>query len=118
MQVVVTGGTGFIGSRLCQVLLEAGHQLVVLSRNPSAAQQSLGSRVQAVHWDPSTALRWQGPLESTDAVIHLAGESIAERRWTSEQLERIRSSRVDATRRLVEAIATANPRPKVLVSAS
>jgi len=118
MRVVVSGGTGFIGSALVRTLLAAGHLPVVLSRNPERARRSLGSGVEAVGWDGGPAGAWQVAIDGADAVVDLAGESIAAGRWSAERKERIRSSRVDGTRALVEAIRSAARRPRVLLNAS
>jgi len=115
MKALVTGATGFVGPRLLRLL----NGPVVLSRNPDRAQQSIGhlcSRI--VHWDSV-----QGPpppqaFEGIDVVLHLAGESVAEGRWTPAQKSRIRDSRVIGTRHLVQGIAQASEKPTVLVSAS
>ena len=108
MRVLVTGGTGFIGSALVAALRRRGDEVTVVSRGaPGAAGEA------AVAWDDLGAA-----VEQADAVIHLAGEPVADRRWTPERLERIRSSRVDLTDRLARAVAGAAHKPRVLVSAS
>jgi uncharacterized protein (TIGR01777 family) len=115
MKALVTGATGFVGPRLLRLL----DQPVVLSRNAERARRTLGSLAGPIfRWDPL-----QGPppaeaFEGVDAVLHLAGESVAEVRWTAAQKARIRDSRVLGTRHLVQGIGRAEPRPRVLVSAS
>src|SRR5947207_761182 len=118
MRVIVTGGTGFIGSALCRELLAAGHWPVVLSRDPERALRSLGAGVEAVRWEPDRGGDWQQTVDGADAVVNLAGESIAAGRWTAARKAAIRDSRVEATRSIVEAIGRAERRPKVLLSAS
>lgn len=115
MRITVTGATGLIGQRLVAALLERGDDVTVLSRRPEEARQALG--VEAVGWRPDTEPAPVEALAGRDAVVHLAGESIAQR-WTGESKERIRSSRELGTRRLVEGLRAAQPRPGVLVSAS
>jgi uncharacterized protein (TIGR01777 family) len=100
MRVLVTGGTGFIGSHLARALEARGDQVAVVSRRGPVGWDDVEARVSTV-----------------DAVVHLAGEPIAAR-WTPERLERIRSSRVDTTARLARAIASAASKPRVLVSGS
>jgi uncharacterized protein (TIGR01777 family) len=107
MRVAVTGATGLIGRRLVAALTERGDSVVAVSRDPERAKSSLG--VEAVSHD--------GPFDGFDAVVNLAGEPVAQR-WTAAAKERIRSSRVDGTTRLVGALSAASPRPSVLVSAS
>ena len=118
MRVIVTGGTGFIGSALCRELLAAGHLPVVLSRDPQRALARLGAGVEAARWEPGRGGDWQQTLDGADAVINLAGESIAAGRWTAARKAAIRDSRVASTRSLVEAIGRAGRRPKVLLNAS
>lgn len=114
MNVVVAGGTGFLGRPLVARLREAGHDVVVLSRRRTSHGPPLGSRV--VSWQAGAA-GLAAALDGAGAVVNLAGESVAQR-WTDEAKERIERSRVDGTRRLVEAIAAARERPPVLVNAS
>jgi hypothetical protein len=107
VRILLTGGTGFIGGPLAAALGERGDGVVVVSRHPSGGA--------SVGWDAV-----EQEVERADAVIHLAGEPVADARWTPERLERIRSSRVDTTARLARAIASASAsaRPRVFVSAS
>jgi uncharacterized protein (TIGR01777 family) len=107
MRVLVTGGTGFVGGSLCQVLRGQGHAVTVVSRTPAQAGGS------AVSWE-----QLDDAVAASDAVVHLAGEPIAARRWTAAQKLRIAGSREGWTRTLVDAIERAPRRPRVLVSAS
>jgi uncharacterized protein len=118
MQVIVTGGTGFIGERLCRELVDAGHGVVVLSRSPEKAAQKLGPEVGAAGWRPGQEGDWESALGEADAVINLAGESIGDKRWSERQKAAIRDSRMEATRSLVAAMERADRRPQVLVNAS
>lgn len=118
MKFVVTGATGFIGKKLVTALLEKGHEVSVLSRNVSNAKENLPQAVHVYAWDPMAEPAPVGALTGKDVVIHLAGEGVAEKRWTKTQKEKIRSSRVIGTRNLVATINTIANGPKVLVSAS
>jgi uncharacterized protein len=114
MKITISGASGFIGRRLVKVLLAQSHALRVLSRH---AGTNLPPGVQLSVWD---AMRGQPPEESladADAVIHLAGEPVAQR-WTDAAKQKIRSSRVDGTRFLVQALSTLSRRPAVFVCAS
>jgi len=115
MRALVTGATGFIGQHLMARL----ERPIVLSRNAAHAAQSLTKfNVRAFGWEPAAG---SPPLEAFDgieAVFHLAGDPIAEGRWTSEKKRCIRESRVVGTHNLVEALAKLTTRPRVLVSAS
>ena len=114
MNIAVTGGTGFLGGRLLEALLGAGHVVRALGRKRSA---SLPAAAQFSEWRSTESEPPAEGLESADAVIHLAGEPVAQR-WTSEVKQRIRSSRVEGTRNLVNALARLETRPQVLISAS
>ncbi len=104
MRVLVTGGTGFIGRALVNALRDRGDEVVVVSR---------GAGPGAVTWE---AIEHEAAL--ADAVVHLAGEPIAEERWTKAYLERVRASRVETTGRIARAIQGAARKPRVLVSGS
>ena len=107
MRVLVTGGTGFIGAALCHALTGAGHAVTVVTRDPAHIAAA------AIGWE-----RVSAAVRETDALVNLAGEPLGSRRWSVRQKELIRQSRVLATRTLVDAIAAAEPRPRVLVNAS
>ncbi|HVS11007.1 MAG TPA: TIGR01777 family oxidoreductase [Planctomycetota bacterium] len=108
-KILVTGGTGFIGSRLINALVAHGDGVTIVSREPER-HRNARSGVDYADWLPDLA-RYQ-------AVVNLAGEPIFGKRWNAEQKARVRSSRVEGTRRLVEAMRTVEKRPAVLVSAS
>lgn len=116
MRVTVTGATGLIGSRLVERLRARGDLVTVLSRNPEAARVRLGA-VEAVGWDPLAGPAPAAALAGRDAVVHLAGEPVAQR-WDAEAKRRIRASRETGTANLVAGLSAADPRPRVLASAS
>lgn len=115
MKVTLTGATGLIGKRLVRELKGRGDEVTVLSRSPERAAEQLG--VQGIAWSPESEPAPVEALAGRDAVVHLAGENVAQR-WSDEAKKRIRSSRVDGTRNLVAGLRTAEPRPGVLVSSS
>ncbi len=117
MRVVVTGATGFIGVPLCAVLRERGDEVIALTRDVERARGKLGD-VTLVHAELETPGLWWDEIARADAIVNLAGEPIAERRWDARRKQLLRDSRVETTRNLVEAIAKAERRPRVLVSAS
>ncbi|MDP9408980.1 MAG: TIGR01777 family oxidoreductase [Actinomycetota bacterium] len=108
MNVLISGATGFLGGTLIPELEAGGHRVTRLTRSPKSADD-LG-------WDPEAGTI--DDLEGTDAVVHLAGESIAEGRWTPGKKRRILESRRKGTRLLSEAIAALSAPPSVMVSAS
>lgn len=116
MKILMTGATGFIGKALCKALAEDGHQLVVLTRRPESAAVIPGAK--AFRWNPETETPPDECWTDVQAVIHLAGEPIAAKRWTDEQKRRIRDSRVIGTRNLVKGMKAAKIPPKVFLSSS
>jgi hypothetical protein len=104
VRVAVTGGTGTIGREVVRQLRERGDEVVAVSRNPASAG------MEAMGWDALD-------LSGFDGVINLAGSPL-DQRWTDENKRKIRDSRIDSTRRVVEALRAADPRPRVLVSQS
>jgi uncharacterized protein len=115
MRATVTGATGLIGTRLVRALQERGDEVTVLSRNPDRAREVLG--VDAAAWQPDAEPAPVAALAGRDGVLHLTGEIIAQR-WTDDAKRAIRTSREFGTRNLVAGIRAAEPRPRVLVSAS
>ena len=116
MRVTLTGATGLIGRQLIAALRGRGDEITVLSRDPGKAEQTL-SGVRAVAWNPLADPAPVSALADADAVIHLAGEPVAQR-WNDAVKERIRVSRSTGTANLVAGLRAADPRPRVLVSAS
>jgi uncharacterized protein len=116
MKIVLTGATGMIGSLLTGRLSNSHHSLVLLSRRPSP-EISVAEK-QWLVWQPGTSGGWERAIDGADVVINLAGEPIAGKRWSPKQKEILRSSRVDGTKALVSAIAKAQVKPKLMISAS
>jgi len=116
MKIVIAGGTGFLGRPLADSLARDGHDIVVLTRN---GRPTPGSRIRSVAWSPTgDAGSWASDIDGADAIVNLAGESIAGRRWTAAQKQRILDSRVNATRSLVAAVRRSPRPPAVFVSGS
>lgn len=117
MRVIITGGTGLIGSALAHALVADGHTVIVLTRN-ARRRVDLPPAVQLVEWDAASAAGWAHHADGADAIVNLAGEGIADSRWSDERKKRIYASRVNAGKAVVEAITAATVKPKVLVQAS
>jgi len=113
MQILMTGGTGLIGRSLCAALLNAGHDLTVLSRNPESVQAKCGIEAKAIQ-----SLNEWTPDRVFDAVINLAGEPIIDAPWTEQRKKRLWDSRVSLTEELINRIENSNYKPKVLLSCS
>jgi uncharacterized protein (TIGR01777 family) len=117
MHVVITGGRGFLGRLLADALARDGYDVIALSR--SAAPDDRDGPLRTVTWSPDGSVgSWAHAVDGAAAVVNLAGESIAGRRWTDAHKERIRTSRLLATKSVVGAIAAAARPPAVLVSGS
>jgi uncharacterized protein (TIGR01777 family) len=113
--LLVTGASGFVGSRLGSVAAETGHRVIALSRTPETAAAPYAERVEA--WRPDTELVPSSVLNDIGAVVHLAGETIGTR-WNPDKKQRIRDSRVNSTNQLVESLSKVETKPEVLVCAS
>src|SRR5919112_6554156 len=109
MKALISGATGLIGSALIRELEDEGHSITCLTRSPKGEND--------VRWDPDSG-SIDGSLEGHDAVVHLAGESIAEGRWTPSRREGIMQSRKKGTRLLAQSVAGLASPPGVMVSAS
>jgi uncharacterized protein (TIGR01777 family) len=114
VKIVISGASGFIGRRLLKTLGQAGHSLHVLTRHQGT---NLPPGVRLSSWDPMKGAPPEDALRDADAVIHLAGESVAQR-WSDDVKRRIRESRVTGTRNMVEGIARLTSKPAALICAS
>ena len=121
MKIAVTGATGFVGSRLVERLLAAGHDVKVFTRSVEKAKKVFAADkfkpVEYVAYTPMQSGDWQAAISGCEGVVNLAGEPISER-WSADRKKRIMDSRKMGTEQLVEAITKADPKPAVLVSSS
>ena len=125
MHLLLLGCTGFVGRELVPQLLQAGHELTLVSRRLARGydRERSAGRLTWLQLDPSVASSWQdstllSALERAEGVVNLAGEPIAEKRWTDSHLKVLEDSRLETTRLLVEAVKTFTTPPAVLVNAS
>ncbi len=116
MRLVISGGTGLIGRALAEVALAAGDDVVILSRNPEPERLPKGAR--GVRWDPDRLEAWSAALDGADAVVNLAGASVAGGRWTRTRKALLIQSRVRVGQSLTQAILHIPNPPRVLVQAS
>jgi len=117
MKILVTGSTGLVGTALGTDLQRAGHTVCRLVRPGTRVEALRGAEGFEVKWDPETG-ELGGAAVGADAVVNLGGASIAQGRWTAKRKRLLRTSRVESTRSLVNALARMAARPRVLVSAS
>src|SRR3990170_387251 len=122
MRVIIAGGSGLIGRALTENLTKDGHEVLILSRDPSKVRE-LPAGARALAWDAKTAGGWGAQADGADAIVNLAGESLKGRgflpsRWTKRRKQAIRQSRLDAGAAVVAAIRQAKRKPKALVQAS
>lgn len=113
MNILLTGGTGFIGATLCHALSNDGHALTVLSRNPAKVPRLCGEAVKGI-----ARLDEIGAETHFDAIINLAGEGIADARWSDSRKKQLLDSRIGVTAQLIRYIERADRKPEVLISGS
>ncbi|MCO6452290.1 MAG: TIGR01777 family oxidoreductase [Caldilineales bacterium] len=123
MRIIITGGSGLIGSRLTAELNKAGYEVIVLSRNPEKKASELAAGTECVGWDCKTTEGWGHLADGAFAIINLAGESIAGEgtipsRWNDERKQRIVESRIQAGLAVVDAVQAATEKPKLVIQAS
>ncbi len=118
MKILITGATGLVGRRLVDDRLRRGDAITALSRSASKARERLPEAVEIVEGDPTAPGEWQRAVDGQDAIVHLAGAGVADKRWTPSYKRLLFTSRVDSAHQLVEAVRTAAEPPTVFVGAS
>lgn len=116
MRILISGGTGMIGTLLVTRLLEKDHEISILTRKNRENNNS--TNVRYFHWDGSNLGDWCAQISQVDAIINLAGENIGLKRWSDKRRKQITESRINAGRILTEAIKKATNYPKVFIQAS
>ncbi len=118
MRILVSGSTGFLGTALIERLQGQGHLIARLLRPGTPQKSAGGTGAQDIAWDPVAGQFGAAASEGADALIHLAGASIAGGRWNAPRKQLLRTSRIDATRQLIAALAIMQRPPRVIVAAS
>jgi uncharacterized protein (TIGR01777 family) len=118
MRILVSGSTGFLGTALIEALEREGHTIVRLVRPDTGQPVVCSARVQSVLWDPVDGQFGEAAAEGSDALVHLAGASIADGRWNAARKNVLRSSRIEATRHLIGALSKLKQPPRVIVASS
>jgi uncharacterized protein (TIGR01777 family) len=114
--ILITGGTGLIGKALTESLLQKGHKVVILTRNKN--MQSTNPNISYKHWDLKNKTMAPDALEQVDAIVHLAGAGVVDRRWTDTYKQEILSSRTESSALLMQALANQKHQVKTFVSTS
>ena len=125
MKLLLTGCTGFIGRELIPLLIKEGHSLTVISRQSKGKLQTISNdqNINFIQMNPAESSSWdkeeiQNSLKSCEGVINLAGEPIAEKRWTTDHCKEITNSRIETTKNLIKSLRNLRKPPKVLINAS
>jgi len=113
-KVLITGGTGFIGKYLTQILLREGHYVTIVTRSPDKYSEKQARNRTFIGWDDNLS----SAMNEHDVVINLVGENLFGQRWTDEVKQRIYSSRIDSTKKLVDAMRESERKPALFISAS
>jgi len=114
LNILITGGTGFIGSFLCDRLARDGHFLTLISRSPEKYTEESAKNQSHISWDSDLSKA----MDKADVVINLVGENLFGKRWTDEVKKRLYSSRIDLTNKLVDAMRESSTPPDLMISAS
>ena len=116
--VLVTGGTGFLGLNLVKALNDKGHFVSVIGRDTNRIQSLFGGSVRSIQWNPLESGTWTSEMGRHSVVVHLAGEPAVGRRLNEALRRSIRNSRVRSTRRIVDAMGQSETKPEVFLCAS
>lgn len=117
MKTIITGGTGYIGRALASSLVESGHEVIVLSRDPNTVER-LPVGVRADKWDGRTGNGWHALIDADTVIVNLAGANLSDKLWSDEQKQVIRQSRLDAGAAVVDAVERAAVPPRVVIQSS
>jgi uncharacterized protein (TIGR01777 family) len=117
-RILIAGGTGFIGRALARALAESGREIIILTRDPGKSAGLFSPGIASTKWDGRTARGWEHFADGAFAIVNLAGDSLAQGRWTRRKKTRILRSRVDSGGAVVAAVRAVAHKPEVVVQAS
>lgn len=117
MKIAITGATGLVGQKLVNELLKRNDEIIILTRSVDKAKNVFPLSSGFINWTGKVE-DWFSQLENVDVIINLAGENVMARRWNEEHKKKVYSSRIDGTKKLVDAISLLNNKPKTFISAS
>lgn len=123
MRIIISGGSGMVGSRLARELAKDGHEVIILSRSPGKNRDRFGPGIKVVGWDGKTAAGWGSLADGADAIVNLVGENLAgdhliPSRWTETRKHAILESRLQPGHAIVEAVQQAQTKPRLLIQSS
>lgn len=113
-KILITGGTGFIGSYLCSELLKQGHFISIITRSPDKYSEEQSKNLRYIGWGDDLL----EAIEEADVVINLVGETLFGKRWTDSVKKSIYNSRIDSTKKLVQAMENSSSKPELFISGS
>jgi len=116
--VLITGGTGMIGTALTQALIERGFDVIIYTRNPNDKQKTINDKLSYAAWDVKNQFLDKEAFAKANYIIHLAGANFADKRWSEKVKKEIVSSRVDSAKLIIESLKTIPNKVKVVISAS
>lgn len=117
--ILITGGTGLIGTALAALLTEKGHRVIVLTRHANVAKgRPTSGSPEAAHWDPSTGAIDTAALGQADYIVHLAGAGVADKRWSAKRKKAIEDSRVEGCRLIVKTLREQPNKVRAVISSS
>jgi len=116
--VLITGGTGLIGKAMSKLLLEKGHDVIILTRNSEKQQSKIETRISYATWDIEKQAIDINAIQKADYIIHLAGAGVADKRWTDKRKKEILDSRTKSSALIIKALKENDNKVKAIVSAS
>ncbi len=117
-KIIVAGGTGYIGRALCQQLLDAGYDIIVLTRDVDRSRGLFSQKVMLAQWDGRSVEGWYQHVDGAKAIINLTGENIGAGKWTEKRKQQIRDSRILSGKALIAAMNKVAHKPNVFIQAS
>jgi uncharacterized protein (TIGR01777 family) len=117
-KIIIAGGSGYIGNGIIRDLIQKNHEIVVLTRNPDRARETLPAEVKSVKWDAITGKDWFEQLKDTEAIINLTGENVGSGYWTAKKKQRILESRTNSVQAISDALDRSGKKMKLIIQIS
>ena len=117
-KIIITGATGLIGKNISSELIKRGEEVIVFTRNTEDAKTKVPGAIQYVEWNYNKPNEWKGYINDSNAIVHLAGANLFNRRWSKKYKKVITESRIKSTQNLVKAISEVENKPEVFICSS